>query len=42
MKANKTVSLPIDVAKRLSKEDNQSETVAKALREYYDMEDDNE
>lgn len=38
MKANKTVSLPIDVAQRLSEEENQSETVEKALRVYYGME----
>lgn len=38
MKANKTVSLPIDVAQRLSEEKNQSETVEKALRAYYGME----
>jgi len=34
-KVNKTLSLPIDVAERLEKEDNQSKTVEDALKEYW-------
>lgn len=37
MKVNKTLSLPVDVAKRLDEEDNQSAVMNEALRNYYGM-----
>lgn len=36
-KAIKTLNLPVEVVEVLEKEDNQSETVENALRQYYGM-----
>lgn len=36
-RVNKTLSLPLDVARRLEEEDNQSEVVEEELRERYDI-----
>ena len=36
-KVNKTLSLPIEVAEELEREDNQSQVVEKLLRERYDL-----
>lgn len=37
MKAQKTLSLSIDVSKKLDEENNQSAVVEELLRNYYDM-----
>ena len=34
-KVNKTLSLSLDVVEKLEEEDNQSETVEEALKEYW-------
>lgn len=39
-KVNKTLSLPLDLVKQLEEEDNQSQTVATALRQYWEGDDD--
>ena len=39
-KVNKTLSLPISVVERLEEEDNQSQTVEEALKEYWSDYDD--
>jgi len=36
-KVTKSIRLPVDVAERLEEEGNQSKTVEKALREWYDL-----
>lgn len=35
-KVSKTLSIPLDVAKRLEEEDNQSQTVTVALQQYWE------
>lgn len=41
-KVTKQLSLPVDVAERLEKEDNQSATVEDALRDYFGMNENDE
>lgn len=37
-KVQKNLNLPLDLVERLESEENQSETVAEALRQYYNNE----
>ena len=39
MKVNKTLSLDVEVVRRLQEEENMSETVEELLRDHYDIED---
>jgi hypothetical protein len=36
-KVTKSLRLPVDVAERLEREENQSEATEEALRDYYDL-----